>query len=176
MTRMRKPLSTLSLHSFLQLMEAPLVSEVYDDPSSVQPPQFPYQQTPQVFLFSRPMTEHLDRDTATTLAWRLRGLALLLLVHRQSPAVKTPDEYNAAYRLPEKSSEVKYLTLGDLDEVTELFTNQEQEEEEEEEVLEDEGFEEDEEEDSQFGKREKRRGERDASNCREGMKRRRREK
>uniref|UniRef100_A0A3P8TK29 Thioredoxin domain containing 16 n=1 Tax=Amphiprion percula TaxID=161767 RepID=A0A3P8TK29_AMPPE len=81
LTCMRKPLSTLSLHSFLQLMEAPL-SEVYDDPSSVQPPQFPYQQTPQVFLFSRPATEHLDLDTATALAWRLRGLALLLLVHR----------------------------------------------------------------------------------------------
>lgn len=59
-----------------------LQTEVYDDPSMVQPPQFPYQQTPQVFLFSRPATEHLDLDTATTLAWRLRGLALLLLVHR----------------------------------------------------------------------------------------------
>ncbi|XP_035533559.1 thioredoxin domain-containing protein 16 [Morone saxatilis] len=152
LTRMRKPLSTLSLHSFLQLMEAPLVTEVYDDPSSVQSPQFPYQQTPQVFLFSRPATEHLDLDTAITLAWRLRGLALLLLVHRQSPAVKTPDEYNAAYRLPEKSSEVKYLTLHDLDEVLELFTNQEKEEEgdEEEEEDEDEGLE-DEEEDSHFG-------------------------
>uniref|UniRef100_UPI0037E7B100 thioredoxin domain-containing protein 16 n=1 Tax=Semicossyphus pulcher TaxID=241346 RepID=UPI0037E7B100 len=131
LTRMRKPLSTLSLHSFLQLMEAPLVSEVYDDPSSIQPPLFPYQQIPQVFLFARPATEHLDRETATTLAWRLRGLALLLLVHRQSPAVKTPDEYNAAYRLPGKSSDVKYLTLHDLDEVLELFTNQEKEEEEE---------------------------------------------
>ncbi|KAM9334011.1 thioredoxin domain-containing protein 16 [Symphorus nematophorus] len=132
-TRMRKPLSTLSLYSFLQLMEAPLVSEVYDDPSSVQPPQFPYQQTPQVFLFSHPATEHLDLDTATTLAWRLRGLALLFLVHRQSPKVKTPDEYNAAYRLPEKSSEVKYLTLHNLDEVLELFTSKEKEEEDAEE-------------------------------------------
>ncbi|XP_062270401.1 thioredoxin domain-containing protein 16 [Scomber scombrus] len=149
LTRMRKPLSTLSLHSFLQLMEAPLVSEVYDDPSVVQPPQFPYQQTPQVFLFSRPATEHLDLDTATTLAWRLRGLALLLLVHRESPAVKTPDEYNAAYRLPEMGSEVKYLTLHDLDEVMELFIHQEKEAdgEEEEEVEE----EEDEEEYSHLG-------------------------
>ncbi|KAF3857385.1 hypothetical protein F7725_009244 [Dissostichus mawsoni] len=147
LTRMRKPLSTLSLHSFLQLMEAPLVSEVYDDPSSVQPPQFPYQQTPQVFLFSRPATKQQDLDTANALAWRLRGLALLLLVHRQSPAVKTPDEYNAAYRLPEKSSEVKYLTLNDHDEVLELFTNQEKEEEDEEE---DEGWLEDEEVDSHF--------------------------
>ncbi|XP_041637424.1 thioredoxin domain-containing protein 16 isoform X2 [Cheilinus undulatus] len=131
-TRMRKALSTLSLHSFLQLMEAPLVTEVYEDPSSVKPPQFPYQQTPQVFLFAHPATEHLDRETATTLAWRLRGLALLVLVHRQSPAVKTPEEYNAAYRLPGKNLDVKYLTLHDLDEVLELFTNQEKEEEEDE--------------------------------------------
>ncbi|KAM9327633.1 thioredoxin domain-containing protein 16 [Pholidichthys leucotaenia] len=133
LTRMRKTLSTLSLHSFLQLMEAPLVSEVYEDPSSVQPPQFPYQHTPQVFLFSHPATKHLDLDTAVTLAWRLRGLALLLLVHRKSPAVKTPEEYNAAYRLPEKSLEVKYLTLHSLDEVMELFTLPEKEEEKEEE-------------------------------------------
>ncbi|XP_005948277.1 thioredoxin domain-containing protein 16 isoform X1 [Haplochromis burtoni] len=153
LTRMRKPLSTLSLHSFLQLMEAPLVTEVYDDPSSVQPPQFPYQQTPQVFLFSHPATEHLDLDTATTLAWRLRGLALLLLVHRQSPAVKTLDEYNAAYRLPEESLEVKYLTLNSLDEVLVLFADQEKDEEEEEEDDEEdnEGVDDDEE-DSHFGK------------------------
>ncbi|KAM6957953.1 thioredoxin domain-containing protein 16 [Tautogolabrus adspersus] len=144
LTRMRKPLSTLSLHSFLQLMEAPLVSEVHEDPLSVQPPVFPYQQTPQVFLFAHPATEHLDRDMAITLAWRLRGLALLLLVHRQSPAVKTPDEYNAAYRLPGKSSDVKYLTLHDLDEVLTLFTNEEKEEDEGEE---DEAVEED----SHFG-------------------------
>uniref|UniRef100_A0A667X906 Thioredoxin domain containing 16 n=1 Tax=Myripristis murdjan TaxID=586833 RepID=A0A667X906_9TELE len=78
LTPMRKPLSTLGLYSFLQLMEAPL-SEVYEDPSSVQPPQPPHLQTPQLFLFSRPSTEHLDLDTATTLAWRLRGLALLVI-------------------------------------------------------------------------------------------------
>ncbi|XP_023185203.1 thioredoxin domain-containing protein 16 isoform X2 [Xiphophorus maculatus] len=137
LTRMRTALSTLSLHTFLQLMEAPLVSEVFIDPSAVPLPQFPYQLTPQVFLFSHPATEHLDLDTAGALAWRLRGLALLLLVHRQSPAVKTPDKYNAAYRLPEKSSEVKYLTLHSLDDVLELFTKQQEEEEEEEEEEED---------------------------------------
>lgn len=70
-------------------MSLPYQTEVYDDPSSVQPPQFPYQQTPQVFLFSHPATEHLDLDTATTLAWRLRGLALLLLVHRCATAPAT---------------------------------------------------------------------------------------
>ncbi|KAM4602145.1 thioredoxin domain-containing protein 16 [Polymixia lowei] len=143
LTPMRKPLSTLSLHSFLQLMEAPLVSEVYEDPSSVQPPQPPHLQTPQLFLFSRPSTEHLDLDTATTLAWRLRGLALLVLVHRESPAVKTPEDYNAAYRLPGQGSEVTYLTLNNLEEAMELFIDGDGDEEEEGEQ--DEGEEEDEE-------------------------------
>uniref|UniRef100_A0A1A7WFH0 Thioredoxin domain containing 16 n=1 Tax=Iconisemion striatum TaxID=60296 RepID=A0A1A7WFH0_9TELE len=143
-TLMRKVPSTLNLYSFLQLMEAPLVSEVYVDPSSVPPPQFPYQLTPQVFLFSRPATEHLDLDVATALAWKLRGLALLLLVHRQSPGVKTPDEFNAAYRLPEKGSEVTYLTLHSLSDILELFTTQEKEVEEEEDE------DEEEEEDSHF--------------------------
>ncbi|XP_030007199.1 thioredoxin domain-containing protein 16 [Sphaeramia orbicularis] len=153
LTRMRKPLSVLSLHSFLQLMEAPLVSEVNEDPSQVQPPQFPYQQTPQVFLFSRRETEHLDRDTAVTLAWRLRGLALLFLVHRDSPGVQTPEDYNAAYRLPEKGSEVKYLTLHSLEDLLELFTNPDTEEEEQElQGMEEEDDEEDEEEeDTIFG-------------------------
>lgn len=128
LTRMRKPLSTLSLHSFLQLMEAPLLTEVHDDPSTVPAPQFPYQQTPQLFLFSQPETEHLDRETANTLAWKLKGLALLALIHRGSPTVKTPKDFNAAYRLPEKGSEVKYLTLRSLEEVLALFTNEETEE------------------------------------------------
>lgn len=46
-----------------------------------------------------------------------------------------------------KSSEVKYLTLHNLDEVLELFANQEKEDEDEEEVVD-----EDEEEDPHFGK------------------------
>ncbi|XP_034032105.1 thioredoxin domain-containing protein 16 [Thalassophryne amazonica] len=129
-TAMRKPLTTLGLHSFLQLMEAPLVSEVHEDPSSVQPPPPPNHHTPQIFLFSRPGTEHLDLNTAITLAWRLRGVALLVLVHRESPAVKTPNQYNVAYRKPQESSEVKYLTLHKLEEILELFPQLESEEEE----------------------------------------------
>ncbi|CAG6016151.1 unnamed protein product [Menidia menidia] len=111
MTRMRRPLCTLQLHAFLQLMEAPLVSEVHVEPSSVPPPPFPYQLTPQVFLFSGPATQHLDRDAASTLAWSLRGLALLLLVH---------------------SSEVRYLTLHSPEQLLELLTSSEEPEQEEE--------------------------------------------
>ncbi|XP_019716395.1 thioredoxin domain-containing protein 16 [Hippocampus comes] len=125
LTPMRTPLSTLSLHAFLQLMEAPLLSEVYKDPAAVPSPLFPYRQTPQVFLFSHSETERLDRDTAEALAWRLRGVALMTLVHRKSPAVKTPVEYNAAYRLPDKGPEVRYLTLDNPDELLELFLHRE---------------------------------------------------
>uniref|UniRef100_A0A3Q3FJ86 Thioredoxin domain containing 16 n=1 Tax=Labrus bergylta TaxID=56723 RepID=A0A3Q3FJ86_9LABR len=138
LTRMRKPLSTLSLHSFLQLMEAPL-SEVYEDPSSVQPPVFPYQQTPQVFLFARPATEHLDRETAVTLAWRLRGLALLVLVHRYMLDDFTQEVtscFHAEAFLLILLEYVKYLTLHDFNEVLDLFTNEEEGEEDEDEAVE----------------------------------------
>lgn len=127
-TAMSKPLTTLNLHSFLQLMDAPLVvsidprfqfhpqnefrfifvtlklhlshlkelnsnlkrhficlccqMEVFEDPSTALPPPVPYQHTPQLFLFSHPGTAHNDMDTATSLAWKLRGFALVVLVHR----------------------------------------------------------------------------------------------
>nr|XP_057941808.1 thioredoxin domain-containing protein 16-like isoform X3 [Doryrhamphus excisus] len=117
LTPMRTPLSALSLHTFLQLMEAPLLSEVYEDPSDVPGPPSPYQQTPQVFLFSCPQGKRWDRDAAEALAWRLRGLALLVLVHGR----RSGDELEVAYRLSDKSSEVKYLTLTDLDELLDMF-------------------------------------------------------
>lgn len=121
LTPLRKPLSTLSLHAFLQLLDTPLVTETHEDPSETPPPQFPFQLVPQVFLFSHRETERLDTETAHTLAWKLRGLALVLLVHRDSPAVQTPKEFNAAYRLPGKPLE--YLTLHSPEEVLDLFTN-----------------------------------------------------
>lgn len=144
LTPMRKPLSTLSLHSFLQLMEAPLVTEMHEDPSKVPQTQFPYQHVPQVFLFSHRETEHLDKETAYTLAWKLRGLALVFLIHRNSPAVNMLTEFNAAYRLPGKA--IEYLTLHNFEEVLDLFTNKdtkeaaEEEEGEEIEDFEDEDF------------------------------------
>lgn len=138
LTLMRKPLSTLSLHSFLQLMEAPLVTEIHEDPSKVAQTQLPYQHVPQVFLFSHRETEHLDKETAHTLAWKLRGLALVFLIHRESPAVNTMTEFNAAYRLPGKA--IEYLTLHNFEEVLDIFTNKDTKvasEEEEEDKIED---------------------------------------
>ncbi|XP_076008640.1 thioredoxin domain-containing protein 16 [Genypterus blacodes] len=134
LTPMRKPLSTLGLYSFLQLMDAPLVSEVHEDPASVQPLQPPHHQVAQLFLFSRPSTAHQDLDTANALAQKLRGVALVVLVHRESPTVKTPAEYNAAYRLPGQGSAIQFLALKELEDVVKILMNEPTEENQEEEV------------------------------------------
>ncbi|KAL0969854.1 hypothetical protein UPYG_G00233260 [Umbra pygmaea] len=121
-TALRRPLTTLHIYTFLQLMEAPLVSEASVDPSEVKV-LHSHLQVPLLFLFSQPHTLALDRVTAQTLAWRLRGQVGLVLIHRESPDVKTPLEYNAAYKLQGEGSEVKYLALNNLEEVIELFTD-----------------------------------------------------
>ncbi|KAK7893400.1 hypothetical protein WMY93_022552 [Mugilogobius chulae] len=71
-------------------------------------------------LFSLPETEDVDKETAHRLAWKLRGIAQVVLVHRENLAVQTLKQHNAAYRLPGKSLE--YLTLHSIEEILDLFT------------------------------------------------------
>ncbi|XP_077095218.1 thioredoxin domain-containing protein 16 isoform X1 [Siphateles boraxobius] len=115
---MRKPLKTINIHTFLQLMEAPLVTEAEVDPSEVDVVHI-HLSVPVLFLFSQPQTQHLDRATAQTLALQLRGEVGVVLISRDSPNVKTPLKYNAAYRLPQE--DVKYLTLNSAEEVMKLL-------------------------------------------------------
>ncbi|XP_035388985.1 thioredoxin domain-containing protein 16 isoform X3 [Electrophorus electricus] len=121
-TLMRKPLTTINIHTFLQLMEAPLLTEAAVDPAEVDV-VYSHLNVPVIFLFSRPETVHLDRVTAETLAWRLRGEAGLVLIHRDNPSVKTPLVYNAAYRLPQEQS-LRYFTLKNVEEVVTLLRDQ----------------------------------------------------
>ncbi|XP_046711298.1 thioredoxin domain-containing protein 16 isoform X2 [Silurus meridionalis] len=132
-TLMKKPLSTINIHTFLQLMEAPVLVEAEVDPDEVDV-IYNHLNAPVLFLFARTETLHMDRSTAETLAWRFRGELGLVLIHRDSPRVKTPPSYNTAYRLPHK--EVKYFTLKNIEEVVSLIRGhpfQEDEEEEEDE-------------------------------------------
>ncbi|XP_041704244.2 thioredoxin domain-containing protein 16 isoform X1 [Coregonus clupeaformis] len=131
-TALRRALTTLHIYTFLQLMEAPLVSEASVEPSEVKVVHS-HLQVPLLFLFSQPHTVALDRATAQTLAWTLRGQVGLVLIHRESPDVKIPLEYNAAYKLPGEGSEVKYLILNNLEEVIDLFRDESTPEEAEEE-------------------------------------------
>lgn len=41
-----------------------------------------YLNVPVLFLFAQTETLHMDRNTAETLAWRLRGEIGLVLIHR----------------------------------------------------------------------------------------------
>ncbi|XP_062303219.1 thioredoxin domain-containing protein 16 isoform X1 [Osmerus eperlanus] len=134
-TALTRALTTLHIYAFLQLMEAPLVTESSEDPSQVKVIHS-HLQVPLLFLFSQRHTLALDRVTAQTLAWRLRGRVGLVLIHRESPDVKTTPEYNAAYKLTGEGSEVIYLTLNNLEEVIDLFrvdANPDEHDEEEEE-------------------------------------------
>ncbi|XP_052437236.1 thioredoxin domain-containing protein 16 isoform X1 [Carassius gibelio] len=117
-TPMRKTLNTINIHTFLQLMEAPLVTESVLDPSEVDVVHM-HLGVPVLYLFSQPQTQHLDRATAQTLALQLRGEVGVVLIHRDSPNVKTALKYNAAYRLPQE--DVTYFTLNSAEGVVKLF-------------------------------------------------------
>ncbi|XP_053538942.1 thioredoxin domain-containing protein 16 isoform X3 [Ictalurus punctatus] len=134
-TLMRKPLSTINIHSFLQLMEAPVLTEADVDPDDVDV-IYNHLNVPVLFLFAQAETLHMDRSTAEILAWRLRGELGLVLIRRDSPKIKTPLRYNAAYRLPHE--EVKYFTLKNVEEVVNLVRGQLFEEGKEEEAEDDE--------------------------------------
>ncbi|XP_072545094.1 thioredoxin domain-containing protein 16 [Salminus brasiliensis] len=132
-TLMRKPLTTINIHTFLQLMEAPLMVEAAEDPEEVNV-VYSHLNVPLLFLFAQSETMQLDRDTAESVARRLRGEVGVVLIHRNNPRVNTPLEYNAAYRLPQE--DVRYFSLKNVDEVVNLFREQlaqKKEEEEEEE-------------------------------------------
>ncbi|XP_060736419.1 thioredoxin domain-containing protein 16 isoform X1 [Tachysurus vachellii] len=129
-TLMRKPLSTINIHAFLQLMEAPVLVEADMDPEDVDV-IYNHLNVPVLFLFAQTETLHMDRSMAETLAWRLRGEIGLVLIHRDNPRVKTPLRYNAAYRLPHEG--VKYYSLKNVEEVFNLIQGQLFQEEKEEE-------------------------------------------
>ncbi|XP_022529032.2 thioredoxin domain-containing protein 16 isoform X3 [Astyanax mexicanus] len=139
-TLMRKPLTTINIHTFLQLMEAPLLVEASVDPEEVNV-VFSHLNVPVLFLFAQSETMQLDRDTAQSVARRLRGEVGVVLIHRDNLGVKTALKYNAVYQLPQEQ-EVRYLSLKNTDEVVNLFREQlvqKTQGEEEEEADEDEG-------------------------------------
>ncbi|XP_031436395.1 thioredoxin domain-containing protein 16 isoform X2 [Clupea harengus] len=135
-TAMRRPLTTLNIYAFLQLMEAPLLTEASVDPAEVEV-VYSHLHVPLLFLFTQAQTRALDRVTAEMLAWRLRGEVGVVLIHRDSPDVKTPLKYNAAFKLTEEAA-MRYVTFNSIEEVVTVFKEEvtpmgEEEEEEEEE-------------------------------------------
>jgi len=113
-TLMEPPLTTLNIHRFIKTMEAPLLTEVAEDPQQVSTVHLQLG-LPLVFIVSQQATYEADRRTAEWVAWRLLGKAGVLLLLRDSLEVDIPLHANVVFRRAEEGVPVEFLVLHDVD-------------------------------------------------------------
>ncbi|XP_032200122.1 thioredoxin domain-containing protein 16 isoform X1 [Mustela erminea] len=113
-TLMEPPLTTLNIHRFIKTMEAPLLTEVAEDPQQVSTVHLQLG-LPLVFIVSQQATYEADRRTAEWVAWRLLGKAGVLLLLRDSSEVDIPQHANVVFRRAEEGVPVEFLVLHDVD-------------------------------------------------------------
>ncbi|XP_014415412.1 thioredoxin domain-containing protein 16 [Camelus ferus] len=113
-TLMEQPLTTLNIHRFIKTMEAPLLTEVAEDPQQVSTVHLQLG-LPLVFIVSRQATYEADRTTAEWVAWRLLGKAGVLLLLRDSLEVDIPEHANVIFKRAEEGMPVEFLVLHDID-------------------------------------------------------------
>ncbi|XP_034504344.1 thioredoxin domain-containing protein 16 isoform X1 [Ailuropoda melanoleuca] len=113
-TLMEWPLTTLNIHRFIKTMEAPLVTEVAEDPQQVSTAHLQLG-LPLVFIVSQQATYEADRRTAEWAAWRLLGKAGVLLLLRDSLEADIPQHANVVFRRAEEGVPVEFLVLHDVD-------------------------------------------------------------
>ncbi|KAF6133548.1 thioredoxin domain containing 16 [Phyllostomus discolor] len=112
-TLMGQPLTTLNIHRFIKSMEAPLLTEVAEDPQQVSTVHLQLG-LPLVFIVSQQATYEADRRTAEWVAWRLLGKAGVLLLLRDSLEVDIPQQANVVLKR-EEGMPVEFLVLHDVD-------------------------------------------------------------
>lgn len=78
---MGPPLTAVDVHKFVKTMEAPLLTEVAEDPQLVSTIHLQLG-LPLVFIISQRATHEADRRTAEWVAWQLLGKAGVLLLMR----------------------------------------------------------------------------------------------
>uniref|UniRef100_A0A8I3MU04 Thioredoxin domain containing 16 n=1 Tax=Canis lupus familiaris TaxID=9615 RepID=A0A8I3MU04_CANLF len=113
-TLMEQPLTTLNIHQFIKTMEAPLLTEVTEDPQQVSTIHLQLG-LPLVFIVSQQATYEADRRTAEWVAWRLLGKAGVLLLLRDSLEVDIPQHANVVFRRAEEGVPAEFLVLDDID-------------------------------------------------------------
>ncbi|XP_037688635.1 thioredoxin domain-containing protein 16 [Choloepus didactylus] len=112
-TLMEQPLTTLSIHRFIKTMQAPLLTEVAEDPQQVSTVHLQLG-LPLVFIISQKATYEADRRTAEWAAWRLLGKAGVLLLLRDYLEVNIPQHANVVFKR-EEGVPVEFLVLHDID-------------------------------------------------------------
>ncbi|XP_022426267.1 thioredoxin domain-containing protein 16 [Delphinapterus leucas] len=113
-TLMEQSLTTLNIHRFIKTMEAPLLTEVAEDPQQVSTVHLQLG-LPLVFIVSQQATYEADRTTAEWVAWRLLGKAGVLLLLRDSLEVDFPQNANVVFRRAEEGVPVEFLVLNNID-------------------------------------------------------------
>lgn len=111
---MEHPLTTLNIHRFIKTMEAPLLTEVAEDPQQVSTVHLQLG-LPLVFIVSQQATYEADRRTAEWVAWRLLGKAGVLLLLRDSLEVDNLQHANVIFKRAEEGVPVEFLVLHDID-------------------------------------------------------------
>lgn len=120
-TLMGQPLTTVDIYRFIKSMEAPLLTEVAEDPQQVSTVHLQLG-LPLVFIVSQQATYEADRRTAEWIAWRLLGKAGVLLLLRDSLEVDIPQQANVVFKR-EEGMPVEFLVLHDADLVISYVEN-----------------------------------------------------
>lgn len=120
-TLMGQPLTTVDIYRFIKSMEAPLLTEVAEDPQQVSTVHLQLG-LPLVFIVSQQATYEADRRTAEWIAWRLLGKAGVLLLLRDSLEVNIPQQANVVFKR-EEGMPVEFLVLRDVDLVISYVEN-----------------------------------------------------
>lgn len=115
-TLMEQSLTTLNIHRFIKIMEAPLLTEVAQDPEQVSTVHLQLG-LPLVFIVSQQATIEADRRTAEWIAWHLLGKAGVLILLRDSLEVDIPQKANVIFKRAEEGVPVEFLVLHDVDSV-----------------------------------------------------------
>ncbi|XP_038634765.1 thioredoxin domain-containing protein 16 [Scyliorhinus canicula] len=117
---LRHPLTTMNIHSYLKVLEAPLVTEVTVPPERVSTVHVQLKM-PVVFLFTQSETYEHDRSTAESVAWELLGRAGVVLVSRTQLQPNVPADVTVGYRPAGGDFSINYLVLKSIEEIVDLI-------------------------------------------------------
>ncbi|KAM4690923.1 thioredoxin domain-containing protein 16 isoform 2-T2 [Rhinophrynus dorsalis] len=131
-TLLEQSLTTLSIHRFLKIMDAPL-ADVSGNPEKISSVHLQLG-LPVVLILSQTETYEVDRDTAEQVAWPLLGKAGVGILLREKSDPTIPLNCNIALKRPGEDIPVKYMMLGETRDILVLIENTEDKEYKEKEI------------------------------------------
>ncbi|XP_078262816.1 thioredoxin domain-containing protein 16 isoform X2 [Rhinoraja longicauda] len=118
-----QPLTTVNIHSYLKVLEAPLVMELSVGPEEVSTVHMQLKM-PVVFLFTQRETYEHDRQTAESVAWQLLGKAGVVLVPRAQLQSSVANDVTVGFRPAGGDSTISYLVITSVEEIIDLIKSE----------------------------------------------------